>query len=122
MTKSIITSAKAIIVLLAVISFSNFAIAAKGTEKIVIKTTIHCDHCTVCESCAPWLNKELKYITGVKFASLDVKAMTFTIEYNSAKTTPAKIRTAISKLGYDADDVKADATAYSKLDGCCKKK
>ena len=27
----------------------------------------------------------------------------------------------ISKLGYDADEVKADKEAYEKLDGCCKK-
>jgi len=32
----------------------------------------------------------------------------------------ATIRAAISKLGFDADNVKADPTAYEKLDGCCK--
>lgn len=74
-----------------------------------------------CETCGIMLKKELKYIKGVKFAFLDATAMTFSVEYNSEKTTPAEIRTAISKLGYDADDVKADAAAYQKLDGCCKK-
>jgi len=108
-----------------ILGFINFAatssLSAKGSEKIVIKTTIYCDHCNECESCGQFLRKELKFIKGVKFATLDVKAMTFTIEYNTSKTNPAEIRNAISKLGYDADDIKAEPTAYQKLDGCCKK-
>lgn len=100
---------------------SQMALAKKGSEKIVIKTTIYCDHCNECESCGQFLNKEIKYLKGVKFAKLDVIEMTFTIEYNTSKTNPAELRAAISKLGYDADEVKADPTAYQKLDGCCKK-
>lgn len=52
---------------------------------------------------------------------LDDKAMTIKVTYNSKKTDLAKIKTAISKLGYDADDVKADPVTYDGLDGCCKK-
>jgi hypothetical protein len=51
---------------------------------------------------------------------LDDKAMTFTIYYNSKKTTLQTIKEGISKLGYDADEVKADPKAYESLDGCCK--
>ena len=36
-------------------------------------------------------------------------------------SNPETIREVISKLGYDADNVKADNDAYNKLDGCCKK-
>ncbi len=100
---------------------TSITAVAKGTEKITIKTVIYCDHCNECESCGQFLNKELKYIKGVKFASLDAKAMTLTIEYNTTKTTPEELRKAISKLGYDADEVIADPAAYQKLDGCCKK-
>ena len=121
MTKSIITSAKAIVILISLITFSQHVVAKKGTEKITIKTNIYCSHCLECETCGIMLTKELKYIKGVKFGFLDVKAMAFNVEYNSAKTTAEEIRTAISKLGYDADDVKADAAAYEKLDACCKK-
>jgi hypothetical protein len=46
--------------------------------------------------------------------------MTFTIYYNSKKTTLQAIKEGISKLGYDADEVKADTEAYESLDGCCK--
>jgi hypothetical protein len=47
--------------------------------------------------------------------------MALTITFNPSKITSVKIREEISKLGYDADDIKADPAAYQKLDGCCKK-
>ena len=59
-------------------------------------------------------------ITGVKMYELDEKKMTITVYYNSKKTDLATIKKAISKLGYDADDVKAEPQAYENLDGCCK--
>ncbi|MBL4654727.1 MAG: hypothetical protein JKY33_02775 [Bacteroidia bacterium] len=37
------------------------------------------------------------------------------------KITIDNIRNAISKVGYDADEVEADPVAYEKLHGCCKK-
>ena len=40
--------------------------------------------------------------------------------YNAKKTDLQTIKTAISKLGYDADELKADPEAYENLDGCCK--
>ena len=52
---------------------------------------------------------------------LNEEKKTITVYYNTKKTDLATIKTAISKLGFDADDVKADADAYAKLDGCCKK-
>ena len=39
---------------------------------------------------------------------------------NTDKTSPEEIKEAISKLGYDADEVKADSAAYNKLPSCCK--
>ena len=46
---------------------------------------------------------------------------TITITYNPQKISLEKLKSEISKLGYDADDVKADPAAYAKLDNCCKK-
>ena len=57
----------------------------------------------------------------MKIAILDEQSKQVTVRYNLAKTTTEAIRTAISKLGYDADDVKADPKAYEKLPACCKK-
>ena len=92
----------------------------KKTQKAVIKTNIVCDHCKECETCGLKFKTEMLKIKGLKMYELDDVAMTFTVYYNSKKTTLKNIKEAISKLGYDADDVKADAQAYESLDGCCK--
>lgn len=112
---------KGILIIILLLSANNLFAHKHDAATVTIKTNIYCDHCSQCESCGIMLGKELNYIKGVKLATIDEKAMTFTIKYNPDKTTPEKIRIAISKLGYDADDVKADPTAYQKLDGCCKK-
>ena len=93
----------------------------KTTQTAVIKTAIYCDHCKACESCGDRLEKTLLKEKGIQMITLDEKAMTIKVVYNSKKTDLTKIKTAISKLGYDADDIKADVVAYESLDGCCKK-
>ena len=93
----------------------------KTTQTAIIKTAIYCDHCKVCETCGPQLEKGLLKEKGVQMVTLDEKAMTIKVVYNSKKTDLPKIKLAISNLGYDADDVKANVTSYEKLDGCCKK-
>lgn len=94
---------------------------ANKNEKVVIKTAIYCDHCTECETCGKNFQTNMLKIKGVKMYELDEKKMTLTVYYNTQKTDLPTIKKAISKLGYDADDVQADVTAYEKLDGCCKK-
>lgn len=106
---------------LAVLFFaSNTASAQKSNQKAVIKTTLHCDHCKECETCGLKFKTEMLKIKGIKMYELDDKKMTFTIYYNAKKTDLQKIKEGISKLGYDADEVKADPKAYENLDGCCK--
>ena len=107
-------------IIIFVFSASSYALASVKTETVVIKTNIYCDHCKKCESCGGKIQKEL-FTKGIKNVVLDEKAMTVTVSYNPEKITVDKIRERISKLGYDADEVKADAEAYQKLDGCCKK-
>ena len=100
---------------------TSFAQNARKNEKAVIKTTIYCDHCKQCETCGQNFQTNMLKIKGVKMYELDEKKMTITVYYNAQKTDLATIKTAISKLGYDADDIKADTASYEKLDGCCKK-
>lgn len=90
-------------------------------QTATIKTAIHCNHCKVCETCGDKFNKTLLKEKGVQMVVLDEKAMTIKVTYNSKKTDLATIKQAISKLGYDADEIKADPVAYEALDGCCKK-
>lgn len=87
----------------------------KGTEMAQFKTS------AVCDMCKARLEKSLAYEKGVQAAHLDVPSKVLTVTYNPAKTTPAALRTAVQKTGYDADEVTADARAYDRLPDCCKK-
>ena len=88
---------------------------AKKTEEITIKTS------TQCSMCKERIEKVMAYEKGIISSTLDVDKAIFTVVYKPAKTTPEKIRLAISKTGYDADDVKADEKAYKNLPDCCQK-
>jgi periplasmic mercuric ion binding protein len=87
----------------------------KKTETIVINTSS-----VVCDMCKETIETALAYEKGVKSSNLDVKKKTITVKYNPEKTTPEQIRKAISESGYDADDVKANPEAFTKLEECCK--
>jgi|GEM_PF-518252 len=89
--------------------------AANGIEMVQFKTS------AVCDMCKARLEKSLAYEKGVKAANLDVPSKVLTVSYNPAKTTPATLRAAIQKTGYDADALTADARAYERLPECCKK-
>jgi len=111
------------IIALAFILFSitaSFAQQTKKTQKAVIKTTITCDHCKECETCGQLFEKTLLREKGIQMVTLNTEAMTIEVIFNSKKTDINTIKNAISNLGYDADDVKANPEGYEKLDGCCK--
>ncbi len=113
---------KFILIAFTAMLFANTASAQeKKVQTAIIKTAIYCDHCKQCESCGDRLQTTLLKEKGVQMVLLDEKEMTIKVTYNSKKTDLEKIKVAISKLGYDADNLKADAVAYEGLDGCCKK-
>lgn len=109
---------KNILLLLAFVCLSNSVYAQK--QKAVIQTKIVCDHCKVCETCGDLLEKKLLKQTGIQMITLDEKAMTITVIFNTKKVDLQTVKMAIAKLGYDADEVKADPAGYEALDGCCK--
>ncbi len=87
----------------------------KKVEIIKIKTS------AVCSQCKDRIEQGMAYVKGIRDVTLDIDSKIATIKYSTSKTTPGDIRKAISKLGYDADDVPADKAAYEKLPACCKK-
>ncbi len=84
-------------------------------EKIIVKASLQCD------MCKERIINNLSFEKGVKDIEVNVEEKTVTVQYDSKKTTPEKIRIAIAKIGYDADDVPADPAAYAKLPRCCQK-
>lgn len=114
---------KTVIIVFLTLFFAQITVAQNGTknDKAVIKTNIYCDHCKQCETCGKNFQANILKIKGVKMYELNDKNMTITVYYNGKKTDLQTIKTAISNLGYDADEVKANLEAYQKLDGCCQK-
>jgi len=115
---------KSIKLILAVlfISFSLAGVAQEEEKKkgkeikvLEIKTS------SQCEICKERIEKNMAYEKGVKFVELDVETKILTLKYREDKTTPEQLRKAVSKIGYDADDVEADPVAYEKLPACCQK-
>jgi mercuric ion binding protein len=96
-----------------------FAFSGKAQEtpaaELKVKTS------AVCEMCKTNIEKKLAVETGVKRSSLDLSSKIVTVAYNPNETTPDKVRQAIAKAGYDADDIPANKKAYKKLNACCKK-
>jgi len=113
--KNLIEMKKTGLLLLIVLLSAGLYAAGGKIETIKIKTSSQCGECK------ERIEEALAFEKGVKTAELDLKTKIITVTYKKSKTSPEKIRKAISKVGYDADDVAADKKAYSKLDACCKK-
>ena len=74
----------------------------------------------ICEMCKRTLENDVSFVKGVKKVTLDLDNKVLTVIYNSSKTSPEKIREAVTKSGYDADSLKADPKAFKRLPDCCK--
>ena len=89
--------------------------AQADSDTLKIKTS------AVSEMCKERIEHDMKFEKGVSSAELDLKSAVLTLVYNPAKTTEEKLKTAVTKIGYSADDMPANEKAYSKLPGCCQK-
>lgn len=95
----------------------GFSATAQKTQKAVISTpTIQCGMCkSKIEKTLP------RMADGITAVKVDVKAKTTTVTWLKERSTFSMIKTSIANIGYDADDVTAEETAYNKLPACCKK-
>jgi copper chaperone CopZ len=74
----------------------------------------------VCESCKERIEKNLKKVEGIISADLNVDTKILKVEFDSSKISLDEIKQRVSKIGYDADEVKRDPKAYKKLPKCCR--
>jgi mercuric ion binding protein len=94
--------------------FTLTAFGQKKVEEIVILTSAECG------SCKERIEGKLNYTKGIKFADLDVPSKKLTVKYSTKKISKEEVMKIITDLGYDADDLKANAEAYEALPQCCK--
>lgn len=84
-------------------------------------TTINIKTSALCEACKKRIESNMVFEKGVKKVSLDDKTKVLAVTYDSKKNSPEKIKKAVTKIGYDADEMPAEQKAYDKLPKCCKK-
>lgn len=87
----------------------------KGLATLDVRTS------SVCDMCEKTIEEGLLYEKGVKTADLDLATNVVHVSYDSGKTSPERIRTAITKLGYYADEQPGDEKAFRNLPACCQK-
>lgn len=101
------------------LAFATFTTNAQDKDKKLAHLDIRTS--SVCDMCEVTIEKEMIYEKGVKSVDLDLATGELHITYDPRKNTPEGIRTALTKLGYWADDIPADPAAFAKLPACCQK-
>jgi copper chaperone CopZ len=85
----------------------------RGAETIIIQTNAYSVKSN------DVFTEGLRDVKGVKDYKFDEKSYKIAVAYDAKKTTPEEIRKAIAKLGFNADQVKADEKARAKLPAEC---
>jgi len=94
--------------------FTFFSFLGFGQNKVDIKTS------AVCQMCKNTLEYELTFTKGVKNVNLDLTNGILSIDYNPKKMDADQLRKIITMIGYDADSLKRDSLAYTRLPFCCR--
>lgn len=92
---------------------SGLLVAGEKTVEISLPTI-------QCGTCVKTIGKALNKVEGFTSIDIDIENHKATVIFDDTKTDLSKIEDAISGAGYDANDKKADQTAYSNLRMCCK--
>jgi copper chaperone CopZ len=103
------------LVIIASLTLTNVHAQTSKTDVVEIKVSSQCNECK------ETIEKALAFEKGISKSNVDLETNTVKVTYKPGKTTPDKIRKAISEAGYDADDVAANPKSYENLSDCCKK-
>jgi len=85
-----------------------------SVDEIIIETPT-----TQCGMCKKTIESNLMTIKGVKSANVDISNYQTIIKYKPDKVDLKDLELAISKSGYQANNIKADSMVYKKLPYCC---
>ena len=99
--------------------FVVFQLHAQEKESKV--DTVSIKTSAICNDCKERLEHDMAFEKGVKSVELDLDTKVLTITYKENKTTEEKLKTAVTKIGYDADEMPADQKAHDRLPACCQK-
>jgi cation transport ATPase len=110
-----------IIKIIPVILLGLAALKMNAQDKNVKIDTVSIQTSAKCNDCKERLEHDMAFEKGVKAVELDSETKVLTIVYKNNKTTEKKLKIAITKIGYDADEMPADQKAHDSLPACCQK-
>lgn len=93
----------------------------KKSKKDKSLVTVEIKTSAVCGMCKEKLEHDIAFEKGVKFVELNKETKVLTIKFKEGKNTKENLKIAVTKVGYDADDLPAVEKAYDALPKCCKK-
>ena len=99
--------------------FESEIIQKEGKEIKV--DTVKIQTSAICGMCKERIEHNLAFEKGVKYVDLDKETKVVTIAYKTDKTDKETLKKAVTKIGYDADEMKADQDAHDRLPACCQK-
>ena len=108
-----------LVLITASVCFAFTQLNGQETEKKI--DTVKIQTSAKCNDCKERLEHNIAFEKGVTFVELDNETKELTIVYKTKKTNEDKLKTAITKVGYDADDLPADQKAHDRLPACCQK-
>lgn len=108
-----------IVLIIASICFAVAQLNGQETEKKI--DTVNIQTSAKCNMCKERLEHDISFEKGVTFVELDNETKELTIVYKTNKNNVEKLKTAITKVGYDADEMLADKKAHDRLPACCQK-
>lgn len=83
--------------------------------------TVEIQTSAICGMCKDRIEGDLAFKRGVRKVELDSETKIVTIEFRKNHTDKEQLKKAITKIGYDADDMPADQKAHDRLPACCQK-
>ncbi|MGC4103313.1 heavy-metal-associated domain-containing protein [Ferruginibacter sp.] len=95
--------------------------AASAQVKMNDKAVISLPNLQNCDKCKDQLEFFMSKEEGVTSIKVDLKRKTATVTWLTDRTSKEAVKTAIANLGFDADDIEAEESAYKALPMCCKK-
>lgn len=102
-------------IIISAIIMASFSLFSQSNSKITDTLTVSGN----CEMCKKTIEESL-LVKGVKSANWNIATHVLTVTYIPSKISLAEINQLVAKSGYDTKTVKADASAYQALPGCCK--
>ncbi|MBK7433904.1 MAG: copper chaperone [Chitinophagaceae bacterium] len=87
----------------------------KTVGKAVIKTPT-----VLCDVCKDQLEFFLSHEYGISSVAVNIQKKTTTVTWLTDRTNLETVKVTIANLGFDADDIEAEETAFKRLPKTCR--